>query len=286
MLLSLKNVDYYYGKDTVYEVQALKQVSADFAENEFVGLIGHTGSGKSTFLQLLNGLEKPYSGEVLFHGKNIWDRDFNRKQLRAGVGLVFQYPEHQLFEADVISDVCFGPKNFGLSEEGARNRALWALDLVGLEKRFHQSSPFELSGGQKRRAAIAGVIASKPEVLVMDEPTAGLDPKGKKEILDMLSALRRQEKCTIILVSHSMEEVAEYVDRIMVFDAGSIVFDDQKEKVFSHIEELESIQLAAPQVCYILRALKEKGFAVDTGAITLEAAKETILEAVKNRSHA
>ena len=282
-MLSLRNIDYYYGKGTVYEIHALRNVSADFRENEFVGLIGHTGSGKSTFLQLLNGLERPSGGEVLFHGRNIWDKDFNRKNLRASVGLVFQYPEHQLFEADVISDVCFGPENFGLSAGEAKERAIWALRLVGLDEKFYKSSPFELSGGQKRRVAIAGVIASKPEVLVLDEPTAGLDPRGKEEILQMLAGLREREKISIILVSHSMEEVAEYVDRIMVFDDGSLVFDDEKEKVFAQIEALEKMQLAAPQVCYILRALKKKGFDVDTSAITVQDAKETILKAVRNR---
>lgn len=283
MLISLKNINYYYSKDTAYEIKALSNVSADFRENEFVGIIGHTGSGKSTFLQLLNGLERPTDGEVLFHGKSIWDKDFNRKELRSKVGLVFQYPEHQLFESDVITDVCFGPRNFGLTDEEANERARWALKLVGIDEKLFKASPFELSGGQKRRVAIAGVIASKPEVLVLDEPTAGLDPQGKNDILNMIAMLKERENMSIILVSHSMEDIAKYVDRILVFHEGRLVFDDNKKAVFSHVEELERMQLAAPQVCYILRKLKERGLSVDTSAITLEEAKETILNALRNK---
>ena len=284
MLISLKNIVYYYSKNTAYEIKALDGVSADFKENEFVGIIGHTGSGKSTFLQLLNGLERPTEGEVWFHGKNIWDKDFNRKELRAKVGLVFQYPEHQLFETDVITDVCFGPKNFGLSQDEALERAKWALELVGIDEKLYKASPFELSGGQKRRVAIAGVIASKPEVLVLDEPTAGLDPKGKNDILNMLAMLREQEKITIILVSHSMEDIAEYADRVLVFHEGKLVYDDKKQAVFSHIKELEEMQLAAPQVCYILRKLKERGLSVDTSALTIKEAKEAILNALESNN--
>lgn len=280
MLISLKNIDYYYSKNTAYEIKALDGVSADFKEKEFVGIIGHTGSGKSTFLQLLNGLERPTAGEVLFHGKNIRDKDFNRKELRSKVGLVFQYPEHQLFETDVITDVCFGPKNFGLSADEAIKRAKWALELVGIDEKLYKASPFELSGGQKRRVAIAGVIASKPEVLVLDEPTAGLDPKGKNDILKMLAMLREKENISIILVSHSMEDIAEFADRVLVFHEGKMIFDDTKQAVYSHIDELEKMQLAAPQVCYILRKLKERGLSVDTSALTIKEAKEAILSAL------
>lgn len=286
MLISLKNIVYYYSKNTAYEIKALDNVSADFKEKEFVGIIGHTGSGKSTFLQLLNGLERPTEGQVLYHGNNIWEKDFNRKELRSKVGLVFQYPEHQLFESDVITDVCFGPKNFGLSADVALERAKWALNLVGIDEKLYKVSPFELSGGQKRRVAIAGVIASKPEVMVLDEPTAGLDPKGKNEMLKMLSMLRENENMTIILVSHSMEDIAEYADRVLVFHEGKLVFDDTKQAVFSSIEELEKMQLAAPQVCYILRKLKERGLSVDTSALTIKEAKEAILNAVRNKDNA
>lgn len=283
-MISLRNIDYFYSKNTAYEIKALDGVSADFKEKEFVGIIGHTGSGKSTFLQLLNGLERPTDGEVLFHGKNIWEKGFNRKELRSKVGLVFQYPEHQLFESDVITDVCFGPKNFGLSADEALERAKWALNLVGIDEKLYKASPFELSGGQKRRVAIAGVIASKPEVLVLDEPTAGLDPKGKNDILKMLAMLREKEGISIILVSHSMEDIAEYADRVLVFHEGKLVFDDTTKEVFSHIEELEKIQLAAPQVRYILRKLKEKGLDVDTSALTIKEAKEAILRALGKKN--
>lgn len=283
-MISLRNIDYYYSKNTAYEIKALDGVSADFKEKEFVGIIGHTGSGKSTFLQLLNGLERPTVGEVLFHGQNIWDKGFNRKELRSKVGLVFQYPEHQLFESDVITDVCFGPKNFGLSADEALERAKWALNLVGVDEKLYKASPFELSGGQKRRVAIAGVIASKPEVLVLDEPTAGLDPKGKNDILKMLAMLREKEGISIILVSHSMEDIAEYADRVLVFHEGKLVFDDTTREVFSHIDELEKMQLAAPQVRYILRKLKEKGLDVDTSALTIKEAKEAILRALGKKN--
>lgn len=284
MLITLKNIDYYYGKNTTYEVKALDDVSTHFNSNELVGIIGHTGSGKSTFLQLLNGLEKPFHGEVLFKNENIWDKNYNRKELRAHIGLVFQYPEHQLFESDVMKDVCFGPKNFGLSEEEAVERSKWALELVGIDDKYYSSSPLELSGGQKRRVAIAGVIASKPDVLILDEPTAGLDPQGKREILDMISMLRKKENMSIIFVSHNMEDIAKYADRVLVFHKGKLVFDDDTKTVFSHIKELESMQLAAPEVCYILRKLKEKGLAVDTEAITIEEAKMSIINALKNRN--
>lgn len=281
MLISLKNINYYYSKDTAYEIKALMDVSADFNENEFVGIIGHTGSGKSTFLQLLNGLEKPSEGQVLFHGQDIWDKDFNRKELRSKVGLVFQYPEHQLFESDIISDVCFGPKNFGLSNDEAYDRAKWALKLVGIDEKLYKASPFELSGGQKRRVAIAGVLASKPEVLVLDEPTAGLDPQGRNDILNMISELKEKENMSIILVSHSMEDIAEYTDRVLVFHEGRIVMDDSKRKVFSRIKELEDVNLAAPEVCYILKRLRERGLSVDSSALTVDEAKTAILDALK-----
>lgn len=283
MLISLRNIVYYYSKGTAYEIKALDNISTDFKENEFVGVIGHTGSGKSTFLQLLNGLEKPTEGDVSYKGENIWDKGFNRKSLRAQVGLVFQYPEHQLFESTVLKDVCYGPKNFGLSDDEALKRAKWALELVGIDEKYYNNSPFELSGGQKRRVAIAGVIASKPEVLVLDEPTAGLDPLGKNEILEMIQMLKEKEHMCIIFVSHNMEDIAKYAERVLVFHEGKLVFDNDTKTVFSHVEELENMQLAVPQVCYILRKLKERGLCVDTSAISIEEAKESIINALNNR---
>ena len=200
------------------------------------------------------------------------------KELRSHVGLVFQYPEYQLFEADVLSDVCFGPKNLGLSEEEVKMRSLEALHQVGLKEKYYDKSPFDLSGGQKRRVAIAGILAMQPEVLILDEPTAGLDPKGRDDILDQIAKLHKERGITVILVSHSMEDVAKYVDRIIVMDHGCMKFDGEPKKVFEHYKELESIGLSAPQVTYVMQDLKEKGFDVDVHAITVEEAKQSILQ--------
>ena len=227
-------------------------------------------------VQHLNGLLKATSGSIYFNGQDIDDEDYNRKELRSKVGLVFQYPEHQLFEADVFTDVCFGPKNLGLSKKEVELRAYEALRKVGLPEECFYQSPFDLSGGQKRRVAIAGVLAMKPEVLILDEPTAGLDPKGREEILDQIKKLREESGITIILVSHSMEDVAEYVDRILVMKRGEIMYDDVPREVFKHYKELESIGLAAPQVTYIMHNLKEAGLSVDENATTIDEACEEI----------
>ena len=275
MSIELKNVTYTYSQGTAYESHALKDINLVIPDGQFIGLIGHTGSGKSTLVQHLNGLIKPTSGNIYYNGKDIHDEDFSKKELRSKVGLVFQYPEHQLFEIDVFSDVCFGPKNLGLDKKEVELRAYQALKQVGLEDDYFYQSPFDLSGGQKRRVAIAGVLAMKPEVLILDEPTAGLDPKGRDEILGLVSKLRKETGMTIILVSHSMDDVAEYVDRILVMNKGRLMFDDEPKKVFSHVEELESMGLAAPQVTYIMMELKKRGYPVDTNVITIsEAAKE------------
>ena len=271
-------VNYIYGADTPLAVKALDDVCLQIPDGQFVGIIGHTGSGKSTLVQHLNGLIKASSGSIYFNGKDIYDKGYNMKQLRSKVGLVFQYPEHQLFEIDVFTDVCFGPKNLGLDKNETELRAYDALRKVGLPDELFYQSPFELSGGQKRRVAIAGVLAMKPEVLVLDEPTAGLDPKGRDEILHQIKKLQTETGMTIILVSHSMEDVAEYVDRIIVMNKGSVMFDDIPRKVFAHYKELEEVGLAAPQVTYILHELKKRGLNVDTSATTIEEAAETILE--------
>lgn len=262
---------------------ALKDICLQIPDHQFIGLIGHTGSGKSTLVQHLNGLLKPTGGEIYYNGEDIHASDYDKKQLRSKVGLVFQYPEHQLFEVDVFSDVCFGPKNLGLSRKEAELRAYSALKQVGLEEDYFYQSPFDLSGGQKRRVAIAGVLAMKPEILILDEPTAGLDPKGRIEILEQIAKLRQESGMTIILVSHSMDDVAEYVERIIVMNQGGILFDDEPRAVFGHVQELEDIGLAAPQVTYIMRDLLQKGFSVDTDAITLEEAKQSILQALHNK---
>lgn len=281
MPIILDHVSHVYGGDTELAVKALDDVSLVIPDGQFIGLIGHTGSGKSTLVQHLNGLLKATSGNIYYNGKDIDEEDFDKKELRSNVGLVFQYPEHQLFEADVYSDVCFGPKNLGLDKKEVGLRAYEALKNVGFPDDLIYQSPFDLSGGQKRRVAIAGVLAMKPKVLILDEPTAGLDPKGRTEILDMIANLRKETGITIILVSHSMEDVAEYVDRILVMNHGKVMFDDVPREVFKHYKELEKIGLAAPQVTYIMHELEDAGFDVDEDATTIEEAAKTIAEVLK-----
>ena len=283
MSIVLENVSYTYSPDTAYEIHALKQVSLEIRDGQFIGLIGHTGSGKSTLVQHLNGLVKATSGHIYFNGEDIYSENYDMRRLRSKVGLVFQYPEHQLFEVDVLSDVCFGPKNQGLSQEEAEKRAREALRMVGISEEYEKQSPFDLSGGQKRRAAIAGVLAMEPEVLILDEPTAGLDPRGRDEILDQISLLHKERGITVILVSHSMEDVAKYVERIIVMNQGEVMYDDVPREVFRHYKELESVGLAAPQVTYIMHTLKDRGFDADENATTIEEAREEILEAFRKK---
>lgn len=280
MSIILDHVDYVYGDDTPLAVHALKDVNLVIPDGQFIGLIGHTGSGKSTLVQHLNGLIKPTGGNIYFNGEDIHAEGYHKKKLRSKVGLVFQYPEHQLFEIDVFSDVCFGPKNLGLSRQETELRAYAALRQVGLEDAYFYQSPFDLSGGQKRRVAIAGVLAMKPEVLVLDEPTAGLDPKGRDEILDQIAKLKEETGITVILVSHSMEDVARYVERIIVMNQGSVLYDDAPREVFRHYRELEEVGLAAPQVTYIMQALHKSGMPVRTDATTIEEAGAEILRAL------
>ena len=283
MSIILDHISYVYGGDTPLERKALDDVCLQIPDGQFVGIIGHTGSGKSTLVQHMNGLLKATSGHIYFNGEDIYDKDFSMKKLRSKVGLVFQYPEHQLFEIDVLSDVCFGPKNLGLGKKEAELKAFDALRKVGLPMDLYYQSPFELSGGQKRRVAIAGVLAMEPEVLILDEPTAGLDPRGRDEILHQVKQLQTETGMTILLGSHSMEDVAEYVDRIIVMNKGQVMYDDVPKAVFSHYKELEEIGLAAPQVTYILHELKNRGFDVDTGATTIEDAAETVGKAFSGR---
>ncbi len=282
MSIKIEHLNYVYSQGTAYEKQALKDICLEIPHGEFVGIIGHTGSGKSTLIQHLNGLIKATDGELYYNGENIYSGDYNMKELRNQVGLVFQYPEHQLFEVDVLSDVCFGPKNQGLSKEECQERAKEALRLVGLKEKYYKFSPFELSGGQKRRAAIAGVLAMRPKVLILDEPTAGLDPKGRDEILDQIAYLHRESDMTVILVSHSMEDIAKYADRIVVMNQGQVMFNSTPKEVFSHYRELEEVGLAAPQVTYIMHELAEKGFDVNTGATTVKEAADSIMEVLGN----
>lgn len=278
MSIIVDKISYTYEIGTGFEKHALKDVSCVIDDGEFVGLIGHTGSGKSTFIQHLNGLIKATSGNIYYNGENIYDDKYDMRKLRSHVGLVFQYPEHQLFETDIFKDVCFGPKNLGLDRKEIELRAFEALRLVGLDEKLYYQSPFDLSGGQKRRVAIAGVLAMKPDVLILDEPTAGLDPKGRDDILDCLKYLKEETGMTIILVSHSMEDVAKYVDRIMVMDDGQLMYDDTPKNIFTHYKELEKIGLAAPQVTYLMNDLKNAGFDVATVAITIDEAVKDILK--------
>ena len=281
MLIELKDVSYIYSKDTVYEVRALDHVNLGIEEGQFIGIIGHTGSGKSTLIQHMNGLVKPTEGQVLYEGRDIWAEKYNLKSLRTSVGLVFQYPENQLFETDVLTDVMFGPKNKGLTAADAEKRARAALDAVGVAEKYLRTSPFELSGGQKRRVAIAGVLAMDPKVLILDEPTAGLDPRGRDEILGQIKKLHKERGITIVLVTHSMEDVAEYAERIIVVNDGKIPFDGAPKEVFSHYRELESMGLAAPEITYVMHELRRRGFPVDVTASTVEEAKVSILAHLK-----
>lgn len=280
MSIILNHVNYIYDEDTAMASAALVDVSLKIPDGQFIGLIGHTGSGKSTLIQHMNGLVKPSSGQVFFNNEDINDKDYDKKKLRAKVGLVFQYPEHQLFESDCFKDVCFGPKNLGLPQKEVELRAYEALKQVGFDDDYFYQSPFDLSGGQKRRVAIAGVLAMKPQVLILDEPTAGLDPKGREDILNLISDLHKTMGITIILVSHSMEDVADYVERIIVMNKGRVAFDAEPREVFSHYKELEEIGLAAPQVTYCMQELKAAGFDVSTDITTLEEAKNEILKAL------
>ncbi len=280
MSIKLENVNYIYSQGTSYEKHALKDISIEIKQGEFLGIIGHTGSGKSTLIQHLNGLEKATSGELYYEGENIYKKGYDFKKLRSQIGLVFQYPEHQLFEVDVISDVAFGPMNQGFSKEEAREKAKIALQMVGFPESQYGHSPFDLSGGQKRRVAIAGVLAMNPKVLVLDEPTAGLDPKGRDEILDQIEKLHRESDMTVVLVSHSMEDIAKYVDKLLVMNKGEILFYEEPKKVFPHYKKLEEIGLAAPQVTYILHQLQAQGLAVDTELTSIEEAAEEIRKAL------
>lgn len=280
----MEHLNYVYSQGTAYEKQALKGVSLEIPQGQFAGIIGHTGSGKSTLIQHLNGLLRASSGALYYDGKNIYDNGYPLRELRSQVGLVFQYPEHQLFEVDVFTDVCFGPKNQGLSAEECEARAREALELVGFPEKYYRQSPFELSGGQKRRAAIAGVLAMRPRVLVLDEPTAGLDPKGRDDILEQVAHLHAQTGMTVVLVSHSMEDIARYVERIIVMNRGEKMLDDTPRNVFSHYRELEQVGLAAPQVTYMMHDLKERGFGVRTDVTTVEEAADEIVRAVGSGS--
>ncbi len=278
MQIIFDKVNYIYSSGTAFARHAIKDINFSIQKGEFIGLIGHTGSGKSTLIQHMNGLIKATSGKIYFNGEDIYEPNYKLKQLRSKVGLVFQYPEHQLFETTVFKDVIFGPTNLGLDKLECELRSYEALKMVGIGEDLLDASPFELSGGQKRRVAIAGVLAMRPEVLILDEPTAGLDPRGRDDILEQIEKLHRESGMTIILVTHSMEDVANYADRLFVMNCGELVLQHSTKEVFSHYKELEEMHLAAPQVTYVMNALKNKGYSVKTDATTVTEAKEEILK--------
>lgn len=281
MPIILDQVNYSYSEGTAYQIQALKDINLEISDGQFIGIIGHTGSGKSTLTQLLNGLLRATSGHIYVDGEDIYDENYNMRALRSKVGLVFQYPDHQLFETTNFEDVCFGPKNQGLDRREAELRAYEALRSVGFPEELFYQPPFDLSGGQKRRVAIAGVLAMKPDVLILDEPTAGLDPAGRDEILGLVARMHRELGITIILVSHSMEDVAKYVERLIVMNHGEVMYDGAPGEVFLHYKELEAVGLAAPQVTYLMHELREQGLEVDVNATTVREAAEDILHALK-----
>lgn len=284
MSIRLENVNYIYGEGTGQEKWALKNINLTLHDNEFVGIVGHTGSGKSTLTQLLNGLEKPSSGQIFYNEQDIQGDGFSKKELRQKVGLVFQYPEHQLFEVSVIKDVEFGPRNLGLTNLEIEKRSFDALKQVGISDDLLDVAPFALSGGQKRRVAIAGVLAMQPEVLILDEPTAGLDPAGRTEILELLQKLHRERNISVILVSHSMDDVARYAERILVMNQGELVLDGAPEKVFRYRKELREIGLDVPQSTNILYELRDRGMDLDVNGITPEQAAQNIADYLRRQS--
>lgn len=282
MSIKIENLTHIYMPKTPFEKVALNKVNLQINEGEFATLIGHTGSGKSTLIQHLNGLLKPAEGTIIVDGVNITEKGVKLSDIRKKVGLVFQYPEYQLFEETIEKDIEFGPKNLGLGEEEIHERVIKAMEMVGLDyETYKDKSPFELSGGQKRRVAIAGVVAMEPKVLILDEPTAGLDPKGRDEILGQIKKLHKEYNMTIILVSHSMEDVAKIADRVIVMNSGQVILDGSPAKVFQEIETLEEVGLAVPQVTYLTRELINKGFKLSNDIFTVEQAKEALLKFFK-----
>ncbi len=277
-LIEVKDLSFIYGAGTPFEKRAIDNISFSVEKGEFIGVIGHTGSGKSTLMQMLNGLIKPSGGQVLLNGTDIWENPKNIRNVRFKVGMVFQYPEYQLFEETVEKDIAFGPKNMGLSEDEIKQRVMSAARFVGLKQELLKKSPFEISGGEKRRAAIAGIIAMDPEVLVLDEPTAGLDPRGRDVLLSQISSYRKQRGNTVILVSHSMEDISRVSDKLLVLDNGKIFAFDEMKKVFALGDKLESVGLRIPQITRIMLGLRERGYKVPTDIFTVEQAMTEIMK--------
>lgn len=277
MILKVENLSHVYGIGTPFEKKSLNNINLEIEKGEFIGLIGHTGSGKSTLIRHFNGLERPQQGRILLDGRDIWENPKGIRKVRFQVGLVFQYPEHQLFEETIFADIAYGPKNMGLGEEEIRRRVYEAMEFVGLKQKNEKKSPFEISGGQKRRVAIAGVIAMEPEVLILDEPTAGLDPKGRDDILNKIKEYHDTRGSTVILVSHSMEDIAAYADRVIVLNKGEVALNDTPARIFQNPQSLTSIGLDIPQITRVFNYLKESGVSVASGIYTVSQAKEEIL---------
>lgn len=281
MSIEIKNLTYIYGNNTAFYKKALDNINISINDGEFIGIIGHTGSGKSTLIQHLNGLIKPTEGTILLNGEDINSDKKKLKEIRQKVGLVLQYPEYQLFEDTVFKDVSFGPKNMGLSDEEVDKVVREALSLVGISEDTYYKSPFDLSGGQKRRIAIAGVIAMKPQFLILDEPTAGLDPHGRDEILNQIKIMHNKTKNTTILVSHSMEDISKLVDKIIVMHDSKVMYFGTPSEVFKHVDELEKIGLAAPQISYLIKKLEKRGIILKNDIYTVEEATKEIYKYLK-----
>ena len=285
-MIKANNLSFIYNPNTPFEKHALDNVNLEISEREFIGLIGHTGSGKSTLVQHLNGLMKATSGDLYIDGVNISDENVKLQSIRQKIGLVFQYPEYQLFEETIYKDIAFGPRNLGLDDEEIDKRVRESMEIVGLDfEKFKERSPFELSGGQKRRVAIAGVLAMEPKVLVLDEPTAGLDPHGRDEILNEVHNLYKKKDITVILVSHSMEDVAKLVDRILVMENGKLVMDGETREVFKEFETLEKIGLGVPQITKFMREYKNQGNDVREDVLTVEEARDEILDYLRGKKY-
>ena len=285
-LIEINNLTHIYSEGLPFEKKAVDDISLKVEENEFIGLIGHTGSGKSTFIQHLNGLLKPSSGEIIIDGTRVDKSGANLTDLRKKVGLVFQYPEYQLFEETIERDIAFGPKNLDISEEEVQERVKSSMESVGLDyETYKDKSPFELSGGLKRRVAIAGVLAMEPKVLILDEPTAGLDPRGRDEILSEIKSIHEKRKMTVILVSHSMEDVAKIAERIVVLDKGKVFLDGEPRDIFREEDELLGVGLGIPQITSLMRTLKKKGLDINEDAITVEEAKESLKKYLRGASN-
>lgn len=286
MQLEIEHLNHIYAQGTTYERQALKDISFRINEHEFIGIIGHTGSGKSTLIQHLNGLLLPTSGDIKVDGISILSKGFSLRDLRRRVGLVFQYSENQLFETTILDDIAFGPIQQGLSKEQAYEKARVAMMKVGLDKGYEQRSPFELSGGQKKRVAIAGVLAMEPEILVLDEPTAGLDPKGREDILNQIHQIYEEDKISVILVSHRMEDISLYSNRLIAMSKGEIIFDDEPKRVFAHRKELEAVHLGIPRITYMMQEMKKKGLVSRDDCVSISEAVQIVMKEMEGKEWA